>query len=90
VDFVGVHGLNVFAGTIKRPYQQRPSSLSGKEIDWCTESNANKLATIIRAYWLKKGISVDVWVERMPSAAARHGTHSVFQIRSNVVNRFDR
>lgn len=88
---MGSSGLNAFLNAsfrIKRPQQHRLSL--HLDIDWCTESGANKLAAMIRAYWLKKGIPIDVWVERMPSAAARHGTDSVFQIRSNVVNRFDR
>lgn len=54
-------------------------------MDSLSWAGATALAGRIRLYWLKKGVSVEVWVESVHTVdRTNHEEMTVYQVRSNL------
>lgn len=65
-------------------YHASQQSPAWSGIDWLSEDKAMRLVAKIRAYWAKRGHSVNVWVEpfKAPESIKRGGW---FAIRSDMI-----
>lgn len=52
--------------------------------DWCSNDGANRLQTMIQAYWRKKGFDVDVQLVHEGFVSTMRSSR--FDVRSNMVN----